>query len=438
MNFPKFGEVVKESNHNSFKQFGEVVEDQGPSRTRSLTGSPVKGAIKGVLDTVSLANPFSALMGGNSSGPVSPQLQQKLLDKALPTQDNALEKGLERAGRLAPSVIGSPGSAIGKGVRVGAAAALGQAAEEGGAPEWAQTVAELLPFTAPKLGKNLIPKKSQIANVEFLRGKGLTDKEITPLIQSDKRAKILSKLSEKGQKTKQLLGDISSKLGQGYDELKGNFKKLKTPYLKGKDALDFDDALMNSLEKINPRFRRLLSSDLEALTNREITGEGLINFYQDINATVKGQDGGKAVLGTLKKPILDGLKKINPELAADFTKLNNFYAKKATLSKSLNPGKWGELYTLAKIPAALGGIVSFISTGNPGFLKTIALKEFGSKVFREMLINPRLQNLSDQMLLSLSKNKVPVLLRTLDQFKKELKKSKPGLVEEFNSKDKED
>jgi hypothetical protein len=378
------------------------------SRTRSLINAPSKGLIKGVEDLSSLANPLNAILPKASTDP--------LWERGLPTKNEPLEKGLERAGRIAPSLIGGPGSIASKGIRGGAAALLGQLAEESGAPEWGQTLAELSAFMSPKFGGKLLPKKSQKDAVEFLRNKGLTDKEIVPLVKSQNLLnKSLEKISAKGQKTEELRKNIRGKLGSHFDVLK---KQGEERFLHGKDAVEFDNKLSGVVEKINPRFSRSIEKDLEALRNKGISQKNLIDFYQDINAIVGKQDGGKAVLGILKKPILEGLHKIDPEAANQFSRLNEFYAKAQRFAKGMKENQIEKLFSAGKTLGTLGAL----ATGNFPFLGKVVGTHALQVVSREFLLNPRLQNLSLQMLQAIKNNNIPSALRTMGFFEKEIRK----------------
>lgn len=414
MKFKEFGEVVEET--PKFKEFGELAkEGTDISRGRSIASAIPKGAIKGALDLASIADPFKALLGINELTPI----QKKSIEMALPTQNQPLEKGLERAGRLGIAAIGGPESLLAKGVRTAAGATLGQLAEESGAPEWVQNLAELSAFMSPKFGKQLVPRKSQQEAVEFLRGQGLTDKEIIPLVKSENFInKFFSKVSAKGKKTKQIASNIKTKLGQQFDVLKEGGKEK---FLKGSEAVAFDDQLSDVLEKINPRFSRLIEKDVETLRNKGISQKSLIDFYQDINAVVGKQTGGKAVLNILKNPIITGLEKIDPKAAKNFTTLNKFYSKGLQFAKDMKPGIIEKLFSGARSLATLGSLV----VGNFSFLPKVIGTHAAQLVIRELMLNPRLQNLSLQMMKSVSQNQIPIALRSLKLFEKELRKTNP-------------
>lgn len=407
---------------NQKLQNKDIFDDisERPSRGRSIASAPIKGAIKGAHELAAISDPLKALLGLNELNPH----QKQAIEKLFPTQNKPLEKGLERAGRIGVSAIGGPETLLAKGARTLGGAALGQLAEETGAPESIQNLAELSAFISPKFGKQLLPKKSQAEAVEFLRKKGLTDREITPLLKSEKTIRTLGRLSKKGDQTKSLTRGISEKLGENYDILKTEGSEK---FLKGNNVTQFDERLSDTLEKIRPRFARLIEKDVEALRNKGISQKNLIDFYQDINDIVGAEKGGKAVLSTLKKPILEGLEKIDPKAAQEFSKLNEFYAKKAILSKSLKPDIIDKWLKKGKVYASIAGL----ATGNLAFLKGALAEEVGSRIFRQMLTNPRLQNLSNQMLKAIEKNKVQTAIGIYKVFKSKLEEIDPKLAKEL-------
>lgn len=410
-NMDIFDQISSESTQKE-DLFDQVISEQ-PSRTRSLASAYPKGLAKGTQDFVSFLQTVPGIGGGG--GPISAEMFGKQLDSLLPTQDQTPEKFLERAGKLTPAVIGGPESLLAKGARTALGAAGGQAIEELGGPEWLQNVAELSPGLSPKFGKNLIPKNSQKEAVAFLRGKGLSDKEITPLLQSERKLKYLSKIAKGEGKAVKLSQDISEKLGKEYETLKD-----KPFFMKNQDLTKFDDSLNNVIDKINPRFSRLIENDLRDFRNQGVSTKSLIDLYQDINATVKGQEGGKAVLGKIKPAIVEGLKKIDPKIADDFENLNKFYSKNKQFYKSIKPSAFDSFLSKSKLNYVIGAIAAL---NFPILAKGIAIKEGSALLAREVLINPRLQNLSNQMLKSIKDNKISLTYKLFDQYKNELKKT---------------
>lgn len=405
-------ELIEDSQPEMKGKF-ELV-DEKPSRARSLISAPIKGAVKGAHELAAMSDPLKALLGVSELTPI----QQRAIEMALPTQEKPLEKGLERSGRLGVSAIGGPESLAVRGLRTAAGAALGQLAEETGAPEWVQNLAELSAFIAPKLQARLSPTKVQKEAVDFLRSKGLSDKEITPLIQSEKKLRFLAPISSRGEKTEKIAKDISNKLGENYDVLKERGSK---DILRGENAIHFDNKLQEGLDKISRGFRRLIEKDVEELQNREISAKSLIDFYQDINRVVKGQEGGKAVLNTLKPIIIDGLEKANPEIAKDYKLLNSFYSKNKQVLNALKPGQIDKFLKGAKHFAYLGSAI----TGNFSFLPKLLGAEAAQRFIRQFLINPRYQNISHKILEAIRDNRIPSALKSLKILATELKKDNP-------------
>jgi hypothetical protein len=402
--------------------FELVNPQQSPSRKRSLINAPLKGFIKGAkeLNPISPENIAKLIIPSNN--------QEKLIEKVIPTQNRPLEKGLERVGRLAPMAATGGEGLIAKGVRTGLGAIGGQIAEEFGAPEGLQSLAELSAFIGPKFSSKLTPAKSQEKALEFLKRKGLSDKEITPLIQSEKKLRKLGKFASKKESTGETLKTAGEKIGQGFEDLKVKAKESNA-YLPRDKTGAFLDEFDKSLNSIRPRFKRLLGDDVKDFENSRMGFNDIVDFWQDINATVKGQEGGRAVLNKLKGPLQKGLQDINPELANEFNLLNEFYAKKAKVGKLLAPKQIDEFLDAGKT----FGLMASIATGNIGFIKKILGTIAGRNIANSLLTNPRLQNLSNQMLKAINNNKIPESLKIFSTFQREFDRSK---IEPTNAKKK--
>jgi len=392
----------------------EIIPPKEPtSRKRSLINAPLKGLIKGSKEL----NPISPENIANLIVPSDKKT--KMIEKSFPTLNKPLEKGLERAGRLAIQAAGGGEGIVAKGVRTGLGALGGQIAEELGAPEGLQSLAELSAFMSPKLSSKLSPSKAQEKSVEFLRRKGLSDKEITPLLQSEKKLRKLGKFASKKESTAETLKGAGEKIGQGFEDLKIRAKDSKA-YLPREKMQSFLDEFDKTLNSIRPRFKRLLGDDVKDFENSRMGFNDIVDFWQDINSTVKGQEGGRAVLNKLKAPLQKGLQDISPELATEFNQLNEFYAKKAKVGKLLSPRQLDDFLDAGKT----FGLMASIATGNIGFIKKILGTIVGRNVANSLLTNPRLQNLSNQMLKSINSNKIPESLKIFSIFQREFDKSK--------------
>ena len=353
-----------------------------------------------------------------SSLPTTSSLR-KLLGQSEPSTaaERYVQKGAE--------TIGS-GAALGGGLKtllslLGGSLA-GQTAKELGAPEAVASGVDIATsLAAGKPSKKLIPKKSQKALVEKLRKKGFTDKEITPLIQSENKLKVLGTLSSKGKRGTEALSKSKKKVGGLYEGIKEEGRTLKG--LSGKQFDKFEESLENVLEKIPKGYRRLIGEDLRDLSNSEHKIPDLIDFYQDINRKVRGQMGGKAVLHKLKPAIGEALESISPRIAEDYKLTNQLYSKLSEASKKLKPSDYDKFYKMGK----LIGVGTAVGTGNVGVLGKLATYEGGRMLARELLINPKLQNFSKQLAFQIKKNKSAGIRNVTNKMLDYLKKHKPEI-----------
>lgn len=341
----------------------------------------------------------------------------------------------ERFAQRIGEAVGSAG-AFGGGPGVTAALAggalAGQTAEELGAPASIATGVEIGSALLPGgLKKALSPKSKVLKDlVKKGRAAGLTESELTPLVQGEKKLRSLSKVARKGTKTEKLFSQIESKLGDSYQGIKINASKL--PMLN----LEQSEGLLEGMGKVNKDLRttlkaapdkesaiKFIEGAMENIRNRGVNPEELIGFWQDINQSVNWNAirGGKKSLAELKKPILEALKTSSPELASDFEITNQLYSKFKKASKALKPDiidKW-------LLKGEIGAVALGIGTGNLNLLKKVAAESALRTLSREMLINPRLQNISNKMLKAVRNNKPVAISQLAKHAKNILEKEQP-------------
>lgn len=402
--FKEFGKVVETApeQKTAFKEFGTPYEE--PSRTRSLLSAVPKGIIKA-------ARSISPLP---STGPIPEKLAERLTEQFLPTQEKLPEELLERTGKLAAYSAGGAGSLAGKAIRAGTGALLGQTTKELGGGEVAQNIAELASLGFPGLTKDMPIKKAQERVVGFLKEKGFTPNEITPLLQSPRKLARLAKFASKGEKTNKLMRDTYQKFDNVYSGIRDEGTNL--PGLSGEKYDRFVSDFDAKLDRIPKFYRRLMKEEIEDLRNSPHTFSDLVDFNQAVNARVGGVTGGKAWLGTLKEPIEKGLNLIDPQLASDYKLANSLYAKRAEVAKHLRTKEIDDLISLGEAGAVIAGIAD----QNMGVLSK-GMSTIGARVLaREMLINPRLQNISLRMEKAIKNNAFPIAKKLYDEFKEEV------------------
>lgn len=411
---PDFGTIVEEASitEDNPPEFGEIVEEK---KTFAPGTALLKGGIKGVRGlsrTKDILSPVIQAFGGKD---VQKSMEDKLIEKYFPTGQSALEQGAERVGELLP--YGAAGGTAGV-IKSILAGASGQALKEAGAPQWAQDLAELAIFMSPKGGKKIEPKPSQKEGVEFLRKRGLSEKAIAPLIRQEKSLRRIGKFAHKGDRLISRLEEAHENLKSGYQDIKKAGQFLELPRNK---VVDFEKKLTEKFDFLTPDQQKLVKENVDTLLNKEINAKNLIDFWQDVNAKSGTLRGAKQAVQSLKEPIREALKDIDPSLQKEYELLNQFWARKNQITKTLKPDQLDRAIELAEA----AGIAKGVLTGDAKLLTKLLGVVGGRALLGEMLVNPRLQNLSNQMLKEASRNRPSILKKLNERFIVEVKKEYP-------------
>lgn len=335
------------------------------------------------------------------------------LDELVPTEESGpVGKGFERSFEMAPSILATPGGGTVPNslARIGLSGAAGQTAEELGFGELGQAVAEMTAFMGPDVAKKLLESGSNKELIQNAKRLGLSDEQIAPLLQSDLKQKWLTKLSPKRGKIAERLKNTKEGLGGLYGNIKSQPYANKN--LKGKhiETLrnDIDDILFDTPSQI----REKIVKDYDDLLSRPVTGESLINFWQDINSV----GGESSQLGRLKGPLKTALNELSPDLAQDFELVNDLYSKYSKISAKLKPTIVSDLFGGAQALKAIGGVV----TGYYPLIIEVAGEQAGKRIAGELLTNPRLQNLSGRIVKALNENKYKIAQQLIRRVAEEI------------------
>lgn len=369
----------------------------------------------------------------------------------LPTSKE-IQKGLEgltgigegktSAGRIAghgAEFLGE-GIATGGGAKallgLGASGIAGQSIREAGGPEWAASTTEIGGSLLPSvISKKLIPSgKAAKDIVNSGRNIGLTEELITPLIQSEKKVATLSKVARKGSRTKEVFGKIKEKLGDSYNTIKSskdakvnlpNADQIKLRRDFGQIRNDLSKTLAPSPDKESAL--NYIEKSLETLRNTNITPEYLVNFWQDINKSVKWNSisGGKKALAQLKEPVSNILEKVSPRLAKDFEMTNDLYSKYAQISKKLKPDIIDSIVNKAEILGAPAAGLA-LAQGNPWALIGLGSESSLRLLSREMLINPYFQNVAKKLVTNFNQSSVKGVSESVKQVQEYMKRKHPN------------
>ena len=353
--------------------------------------------------------------------------QTENLNELLPNNEGFFEKSVRRGLQNAPTALAFPGSKLENIPRVLSAGIAGQSAKELELPEWAETAAELTTFIGPDLTKKLLSSGKNKEIIEFAKKMGMTDEQITPLIQSNFKQKWLSKLAPKRGSTSEALENTKEGLNKVYGTIQNSSKA-------GKEILEKDNGklingLYQKLDEMPRTVRSLIDKDLGDLLDNKITGKSLINFWRDINSKY-GSD--KKILSTLKEPVKEALASISPDLAKDFEMVNKLYTKFYPIAKKLKPNLMTDIIGASEYIGGAGSVLSAIM-GNYQPLLGMVGERAARKIAQQMLINPNLQQISEKMVLAINQNKPMVVRKLANSYAQIIGKYSPEYAEEIKN-----
>lgn len=386
---------------------------------KSYPAAAIKGLTKGII---SLGESFGGLHQPRGMKEEQEQQRAELLEKALPSEEGFVEGTLQRGGKILPTALAGPGGIINALVRTGVAALSGETAKELGAGETGQAIAELPAFLTPSLGKKIIPTKKQEPIVKAARELGLTEEAIAPLIQNEKKQKALSKLAFRGEKTQAKLGNVKEEMSKLYENLEA--QPFARNVLSKSDQNNLMYGFKEKFSKLPDELRKKIAPDFKDLISGPIDGEKLINFWKDLNYHIQK---GESRLGILKDPISKSMNKIAPEFGKDFQTINELYSRYAGIRKILKPSTISNFFEKTMKYRIIGGIV----TGYyPILLETLG-EAAARKIATEMLTNPRLQNISKQLVKALNENKLKLAQNLATALRNEIGENNPEIYEDL-------
>lgn len=385
------------------------------------------------------------LLSEDEGAPTHTRLSNTEDVKKLTQELTGIGEGKTPPGRIAgrASEFVGEGAAVGGGggakglLSLAGAGTAGQSLRELGAPELLATGVEIGGSILPSIVEGrLRPTRGSAAEqtVEQGRKVGLTEKQIAPLVQSENKVATVAPLAKKGTKTKNRFASIKESLGDSYTRIKASPEAQKaltraeqhnmsTEFIKVRNELS--RTLAPSPEK--EAAIAYIDKSLRTLRNGRVTPEHLVNFWQDINKTVKWNSiqGGKQALARLKNPVADTLKRVSPQLAEDFEMTNSLYTKYAGISKKLKPDIIDSFINKAELATIPAAGIAFV-TGNPWIAAGIASESAGRILAREMLINPYFQNLGNKLVQNFNAGSLKAVESSVKQAQEYLQRKHPN------------
>ncbi len=337
-----------------FQSFKDFIEppSMGENKPLDLGKDIIKGGVEGVSKLGRMMSPLIDNQGRNSEEILGQQSEN--LDELLPSQGTFTQRAVRRGIKEAPSVLAFPGSQAASLLpRAMAAGFLGEGAKDLGAPEWAQSALELTAFIGPDITKKLLEKGNNAEIIKAAKDLGLSDEAITPLIQNEFKQKWLAKIATKRGSIQDSLGTSKSELSNAYGKIQGSdvAKTIMTP----QSEQLFYEKLESQLNQLPSELRNKIAEDVLDLRKGPVSGETLINLYQDINSTL-GKETNKI---SLIKPIIkDALKEVDPQLSKDFNLINDLHSKYYKIASRLKPNLKTDLYEASEAIALIGSFAT--------------------------------------------------------------------------------
>lgn len=274
----------------------------------------------------------------------------------------------------------------------------------------------------------------------FKAGKaiGLSEKELTPLIQGTAKEQLLGKIAKKTQGLRAAVDVTKNKLGDYYDTIINRANRF------GPVKDELASKLTDKFAKIQMRLENTLKASpdtesavkyiqgvIENSNNYGVTPSKLVNTYREINKAVNWNavKGGKKVLAQLKEPLLETLKKAAPTVEKDLSNFNMLYSKMKGFEKSVGIGKIGQWLEANKAASMLGkialGAFGGSVVGIAPVAKAYAAIEASRLVATKLLTDPKWQNLHNKILTAIKNQSFSAAPKLLQILKKKTKEEMP-------------
>lgn len=301
----------------------------------------------------------------------------------------------------------------------------GQTGREFGLNEPLATATEIgIGLGGEALRPGLIPKAGEKQLVEHAKKGKLTEKQITPLLKSQKAQEKLGGMALKTGALKKSVKDMGKKFEENfYEPLKESANKL--PKLNDQQTNEFFDSLVPVQKELT--HSKLPTPDKEYAKEQlvklaeKVAEDGLsprdiIDTWQDINKNIQWKKAGSKPYAAVKDVLAKTFEKVSPELAEDFQLTNKLYSKYKPLERALQPNVIDNILTMGH-DAEIAIAVAF---HNPSLLAK-ALGPIGGKIVaNKLLTNPRYHNFSQKMLNAIYKQDKQTIARLSKQFEEML------------------
>jgi hypothetical protein len=440
----------------------ELVQGRDIARAGKVVASRVVGLpqnLKDLVDTVLIwglekttGKDLTKMKETAESSRILPRPEEvsKYIEKKFPStvpRTAGEEKAEEVIGTFADLALPLPGEKLKFGanlIRPILGTAAGEAAEYGAETlnlsdkqkGWAKAIAQAIPMVVS--GK-LKPTDKELGELyEAGKALGLTDKELTPLLQSEEKMYMLGSAAKKTPETARRMESIRKKLGPIVGGMTEEAASL--PAFTKEQSNKFIEAL-NKLKRelehtLNPseEKKKAISFIENTISNMSsgkspIDGLSLVNFYHDINAATDWSKTGTKHLVEAKKIVKETLKDIDPSFANRFDKANELYSKMKSFEEKVG---WTPALEKSTFVGEWGALLAGLAFGHvkPVFASIVG-ERIARKIATEMLTNPNWQNILRTTERAVKDQSPKLVNAAYNQLKSKVKKEFPEEYKEI-------
>lgn len=355
--------------------------------------------------------------------------------------------GAGRIGRHAGEFSGTALAGGEAGLIPGAAGALGESIREAGLPDWLASIVELVAGPTGEFGKKLTKPTTQGAMRDVLskakkelydrfKSIGLSDQEITPLLQGEKKVGRLGPIAKKTETAKKAIFETSQKgISELYNPIKkeaaslGTMSQEQMAKLQGNlkhELQNLQKTMKGSPEKeaavayledlIGKTEGTIIGQKGEPISYRLQSPESLIDTIIDINRGPHWDQ-----LKPVKDVIKKSLHEVDPKLAKKYDLTNEAFAKIKNLQKQIGLDGYEKLLTFGETGSFLLGL----GTGNIPLMAGAVATEAGRQVATKLLTDPRWQGITRNIVKAAKTGNKTIAQTAYKQFKEKVEKDFP-------------
>lgn len=271
---------------------------------------------------------------------------------------------------------------------------------------------------------------------QYGRRIGLTDAQLTPILQPDWKTRLLGRFSKKTPSMLDQINDTREQIRQNYRNLKATGRQTGVLNPQQQTALHNDLATMhadisrtNVIGPDNQAILNTLEEAMNGLTTQPQTIETLMNTYQNINQIPNwtAANDGRRRLAQVNTFFQRAISDRNPRIGNEFRHTNRMYQRQAQFRDQVGLGRTAEnILSVAETAGLLSGLAYGVTTGDYKNAGNIIGLSLARRLSTQLLTNPRLQGMHRNMMRALTTGDQTALAKIMkDEVGPWLKKEAP-------------